>query len=336
MINFIHDSKNQIKSPKWLVFFYSMPTKPVSKRMKIWRRLIKAGALHFRGSVYILPFNDDNLEFCQWLIAEIKGMGGEGAFIRTMNIETIDNAEIIELFNQQRDKDYRLIEKKVSEIEQKIQSIKAGIGNQDEKILFNSLSKLIKEFEETRKTDYFNAESGSFLSIRIELAAAKMQGIKGYEAKKEMPANIIVRSIDEYQGRTWATRKKPFVDRMASAWLIKKFIDKNAVFEFIDEQDMNRLDGGFIAFDMHGGAFTHIGNMCTFEVLLKTFGIIDKAAQKIAEIVHELDIKDRQYKISEAKGVEHILIGIRMTAQNDFEALEKGMAVFDMLYAAKS
>ena len=115
----------------------------------------------------------------------------------------------------------------------------------------------------------------------------------------------------------------------------KKFIDKNAVFRFIDEKDIDSLGKGAIAFDIRGGEFTHIGEMCTFEVLVKSFNLKDKTLRKIAEIVHELDIKDGKYSNDEAKGIECLLSGIRKTAKTDAEALEKGMEVFEMLYASK-
>jgi len=134
--------------------------------------------------------------------------------------------------------------------------------------------------------------------------------------------------------KTWVTRAKPFVDRMASAWLIKKFIDKDAGFKFIREQTVRQLDKRTIAFDIRDAEFTHSGDMCTFETLIKTFGIKDKAVKKIAGLVHDLDIKDDKFNVPEARGIEEILIGIRRTATNDSEALEKGMNVFEMLYAS--
>ena len=327
---------NRAKPDDWLVFFYTVPSKPVNKRMKIWRRLIKAGALHFKGSVYILPFSDDNLEFFQWLISEINAMGGEGAFVRTGNIETVKNSEIVKLFNQQKDNEYKRIEKELDEIERRLQSIKKGTKSLDGKKLLAQINKLIREFEDARRTDFFDAGYGSLLVKRIEAAYEEIRNIEGFKGKKEKAAEVIIRNIADYRGRTWVTRKKPFVDRIASAWLIKRFIDKKAVFEFIDESDMNDLDDNLLTFDMKDGIFTHIGNLCTYEVILRSFGLKNRELQKIGEIVHEIDIKDGRYRASEAQGVEDILIGIRKTSENDLQVLEKGITVFDMLYASKS
>ena len=134
--------------------------------------------------------------------------------------------------------------------------------------------------------------------------------------------------IEEYQDKTWATRKRPFVDRFASAWLIKKFIDENASFVFIDENNLDKMDKDVIPFDIRGGRFTHAGDLCTFEVLMKSFSLKDKTLRKIAEIVHELDVKDDKFSNPEAKGIEDILSGIRKTAKDDNESLGKGIAIF--------
>jgi hypothetical protein len=142
--------------------------------------------------------------------------------------------------------------------------------------------------------------------------------------------------LNDYQGKVWVTRKNPFVDRMASAWLIKRFIDPKASFAFIDERDIASLDNTSVAYDVRGAAFTHVGDLCTFEVLVKSFGIKDKAVKRIAEIVHDLDVKDNKYHKPETAGVEDILAGIRKTAKNDTDGLERGMAVFEMLYQSES
>jgi len=145
-----------------------------------------------------------------------------------------------------------------------------------------------------------------------------------------------LKEIDDYQDKTWATRKKPFVDRFASAWLIKKFIDKNASFTFIDEKDLENMSKDVIPFDIRGGRFTHEGDLCTFEVLTKSFNLKDKTLRKIAEIVHELDMKDEKFRTPEAKGIEDILSGIRKTVKDDHEALRKGMTIFELLYVSKA
>ena len=145
---------------------------------------------------------------------------------------------------------------------------------------------------------------------------------------------VVQRHAADYQGKIWVTRKKPFIDRIASALLIKGFIDKNAVFGFIDENELEGLDKNTIAYDIIDGEFTHIGDMSTFEVLLKAFGLKGKALGMMAEIVRQLDLKDEKYKNPAAEGFRRILDGIRKTVKDDHEALEKGMSILEMLYAS--
>jgi hypothetical protein len=319
---------------KWLVFFYSVPSKPVSSRMKIWRRLIKAGSLPFKGAAYILPFSEEHYEFCQWLVSEVDALGGEAAFISTEKIETMRDKELIDLFDKQREKDYQDIEKRSEAIEIKIQSIKKGSGGQTKKTT-EAFNKLLKEFETVRKIDFFSSKTGAIIKKKLDALQAELTSINAASTGIQSRA-ITLKSVADYQGRIWVTRKRPFIDRMASAWLIKKFIDKKAAFRFADEKEIEQPGKKTVAFDVMGGEFTHIGDMCTFEVMAKAFGLNEKKVKKIAAIVHELDIKDDKYKTAEARGIEEILTGIRKTAKSDADALEKGMAIFEMLYESKT
>ncbi|MDI6728791.1 MAG: chromate resistance protein [Thermodesulfovibrionales bacterium] len=319
----------------WLLFFYSVPSKPVSNRMKIWRRLTQAGALPFKGAAYILPHSEEHYEFCQWLVSEAVGMGGEAAFVHVEKIETMHDMELIDLFNRQRERDYQDIEKGFEGLERKIQSIKKGSSIHSNKKLSEQLYKLSKEFEAIRRIDFFSSKAGAVLKKRMETLQAELKGIDRIYAGIRIPA-IVPKRIKDYQGKTWVTRKRPFVDRMASAWLIRKFIDPAASFEFIDEKETAHLAKNMVAFDVMGGEFTHIGDMCTFEVFIKSFNLVDRRIKKIAAIVHELDIKDDKFKTPEAKGIEEILAGIRKTSKSDSDALERGMGIFEMLYESKA
>lgn len=327
------ESKNaEAKAKGWLLFFYTVPSKPVSNRMKIWRKLIKAGAIQLKGAVYILPFSDDNYELFQWLVTEVAEMRGEGAFARIRHIETISDSEIISLFNQQRTNDYRNIEKALDDLERRVGGIRQGGRAQDMKGFSGQFARISKDFEDARKIDFFSSKDGEALNVRIRRCSADLKKVSGTETKKASRLTISPRAVDAYQGKVWVTRKKPFVDRMASAWLIKRFIDKNASFDFIGENNIDAAGRHSIIFDMRGGEFTHTGDLCTFEVLVRSFGLKDKKLKKMAEIVHDLDTRDDKYKSAEASGLEVILAGIRRTAKDDRDALEKGIQVFEMLY----
>lgn len=323
------------RAPRWLLFFYSVPSRPVSGRVRIWRKLLRAGALPFKGAVYVLPYNEEHYEFLQWLVAEVTALKGESAFVAVEKVETMEERELVELFIRQREKEYRSLEKGLEEFERKVLSIKKGGAALKDAKLSEQLGRFVGDFEEMRKIDFFSAKAGRDLQAKIRSIEEEIKGLAGTVPEKM--SGIALRKRGDYQGKTWITRKKPFVDRMASAWLIRKYIDTNAAFAFTDVDSTGETRGAnTVAFDLRGGEFTHIGDRCTFEVLLRSFGLKEKALRKMAEIVHELDMKDDKYRNHEAAGIEEILSGIRRTARNDGEALEKGMAVFEMLYAAKS
>jgi hypothetical protein len=319
----------------WLLFFYSVPSKPVSNRMKVWRKLMKAGAVPLKGAVYILPFSDEHYELLQWLVSEIAAMKGEGAFTRIERIETMKDIEIVALFDRQRAADYRTIGKALDDLERRLGSIRQGGRVRGAEGLSDEFDRLLKESDEVRKIDFFCAKEGKILEGKLKRIRAELMKLAGAETTQQRPAAISTRAADAYQGKTWVTRRRPFIDRMASAWLIKRFIDKRASFDFIDEQEQDAVPKNAVVFDMRGGDFTHVADLCTFEVLVRSFGIKDKTVKKMAEIVHDLDTKDEKYGSAEAKGVEDILSGIRKTAKDDPDALEKGMQVFELLYMAK-
>jgi hypothetical protein len=301
--------------------------------MMIWRKLAKAGAVQLKGAVYILPATEEHEEFLQWLIGEVKSMGGDGAFVRSAEIRTMTDADIRRLFTTQADQEYHRLEKALDVLERKIQSIRKGSKSEEGKRLAGQAAKVSKEFEVISKRDFFDSSTGQSLHKRIQAleAALRDAGNKSLEA-----TSITTRRTQDYQGKIWATRKNPFMDRMASAWLIRRFIDPEASFVFINEREVSSFDKRAVAFDVRGGEFTHVGDLCTFEVLVKSFGIRDKAIKKIAEIVHDLDVKDDKYGNPEAAGVEEILGGIRKSAKDDADGLERGMSVFEMLYRSRT
>jgi len=319
---------------EWLLIFYSVPSKPVANRMKLWRKLAKIGAAPLKSAVYLLPATEEHEEFFQWLIGEVKSMGGDGAFVRSAEIKTIDEADLRVLFDRQVGQEYGHLEKKLDVLGRKIQSIRKGTKGQETAAFGDLLARIAKEFDDIAKRDFFDSPSGTAMRKRIQGVETSLKGLT--QKAPETATTIRPRIREDYQQRTWVTRKHPFVDRMASAWLIKRFIDPKAVFRFIQERETAGIGDKAVAFDIRGGEFTHAGDFCTFEVLVRSFGIRDKAVKKIAEVVHDLDVKDEKYGRPDTAGVEEILDGIRKTATSDEDALDRGMTVFEMLYQSKS
>ena len=329
--NYSQDSDTK----RWLLFFYSVPSKPVNIRMKIWRMLTKAGAVQFKGSIYILPDSDDHYEFFQWLVTSVTAMKGEAAFVRIEKIETMDDVDIIEMFNRSRVKEYQELGTRLDDLADRIRSAKKGIGPTIGRSLEDDLHKIEKDFREAGKTDFFYSDMRKGLDKRLSSIHAAISTLNG-GAKKDRSAEIAVRGVADYQGRLWVTRKRPFIDRMASAWLIKRFIDRDPAFGFVEESRLVHLDKRTVAYDILDGEFTHVGDLCTFEVMLRAFQLKDKALDSIGEIIHQLDLNDEKYRNPAAEGLKEILDGVRRSAGDDLQALEKGMDIIEMLYASKS
>lgn len=319
---------------EWLLIFYSIPSHPVSGRMRIWRKIAKAGAVQLKGAVYILPASDEHEELFQWIIGEVKSLGGDGSFVRTSRIETLSDADVRKLFNAQRDAEYREMDKVLDGLERKVQSARKGAVSGVRDSVSGPLAELRKVRDEIRGRDFFNAPLGRETDNRVQSLETSLKGLREPDTAK--PAAISRKDPLQYRNKVWITRKRPFIDRMASAWLIRRFVDTEAAFRFIDDKDLGKLPSGEVAFDMQGGEFTHHGELCTFEVLVRSFGIKDKAVRKIAEIVHDLDLKDDKYGNAAGSGIEEVLTGIRKTVRDDDEMLEKGIAVFEMMYQSRT
>lgn len=324
------------KSSGWLLFFYSVPSKPAGNRVRIWRKLAGAGAVQLKGSVYVLPDSEEHYELFQWLTGEVAYMNGGAAFVKVGSVETMSDTQLIDVFNRHAEEQYAAVAKEVEEVEAGLDSIRkdagaqAGGGGRSPRQLARRQAKCAREFDRIRGVDFFKSEAGEALKGRLESIKTTIDEAGGAIARQQ-PPRISLKRKEDYRGRKWATRRRPYVDRMASAWLIRRFIDNGAEFVFINEKEFKGLGGNAVTFDIRGGEFTHVGDMCTFEVLLKAFGFRARTLKAIAELVHELDLKDGKFKRDEASGVEKILKGIKKTAKNDAEALGEGMNVFEAL-----
>jgi hypothetical protein len=294
-----------------------MPSKPERNRLRIYRRLQKEGMLSLKDGVYLLPYSDDRYEFFQWLSQEIKTLGGEMQFVRTDKLETIENSGVIGLFQKQAEGSYFDIEERIRVF---------SIDTQQEYESHQNLKKIIRDFEVLYAIDFFHSSKGERLKKEIQAIQNSLE--------PTIPESIVYpRSCTDFQGKKWQTRPKPFVDRMACAWLIRKFIDPYA--HFIFAVTIDNTDTDTITFDMNHATFTHIGDLCTFEVLIRAFSIQDEKIDQIGKIIHNLDINDDKYVVPEADGIRMILSAIRQQAHSDEEILTQSDMIFDSLYCLK-
>lgn len=317
---------------KWLLLIYNLPPKPSKCRVSVWRSLKSLGAISLKKSVYILPFNPETYENFQWLCQEINTKKGEATLVKVANIENLKDIDVIKLFHKARDDDYGIIINKCSNFSKKVLAARnQGIENQlklrDElKVIANQLN-IIKEI------DYFKSplsqKAQNAFNTCMKDTSRLLNQITTSTDKKVTEKEILKKK--DFQRKKWVTRKRPHVDRIATAWLIKRFIDPKAKFAFVHE-DTTKING--IPFDMYHGEFSHQGDNCTFETMLRRFNMKDKALKNIAEIVHDIDLKDEKFDRNEAKGIDCILRGLMERFKNDKELLEKGYDVFEAIYAS--
>jgi hypothetical protein len=325
---------------EWLLFFYSIPANPVNNRMKIWRKLIKTGAVQLKGGVYILPYSEERHEALQWLLAELPGLKGEGLLLRTDGIEPLQQLEIVSLFDEQRRQQYQELAGKADEFAGRLRNLQKGGTDRRQTSLFRQFDRLQADFLAIRQRDFFDSEAGRELSERLAALRRELENLTATGVKKgdrSAATALNGRAIADFTGLTWLTRRRPFVDRMASAWLIRRFIDPGAAFAFPNDEDLSKARGEReVSFDVRQGDFTHVGDLCTFEVLVQSFGLADRGLSRLAGIIHDIDIKDGRFAAAEAPTVEMIIRGIRNRNLPDLEALEQGMAVFEALYLSLS
>ncbi|HKW91710.1 MAG TPA: chromate resistance protein ChrB domain-containing protein [Methylomirabilota bacterium] len=308
----------------WLVLMVSLPPHPSSFRVRVWRKLRALGAIQLRKSVYLLPPTPDNFERFQWLSQEVQKDGGEATFLSVDNIENMKRADVVRLFQQARDQDYRVLVERYRKVARGLDRKKAASGATRRN---EELGRLARELERIRDIDFFEApgyQEAKRLQETIEMRLHPVQA--NPPAAAELP-------LDSLSARRWVTRPRPHVDRIGSAWLIKRFIDPDAEFIFAAPKE---FPPDAIPFDAAGVEFGHHGEDCTFETLVKRLGHRDRRLTHLAEIVHEVDLKDQKFPRDEARGVDLAIRGLLNTFKDDQEVLVQGMVLFDGLYAALS
>jgi hypothetical protein len=307
------------KTPgSWLFLLFNLPAKQSSDRVKVWRRLKKFGAIQLKTSTYVLPDEPVHYERFQWLAKEIVDTGGEATLVRVKDIEGMPHAAIVALFNEARARDYDELFEPLTLL---IKDSKAR--KQSPETFSNQLQKLRQRFQEIRDIDYFQSSRGEDLQRLLQ----KAEALESPSKKPERKARL---RIEDYRGKTWITRPRPEIDRVGSAWLIRKFIDPSAKFVFANTPTEFPEA---IPYDMFEVEFSHHGDYCTFETLIQRFGIRDRAVLRLAEVIHDADVEDDKFRRVEGFGIEQIFKGWAKQGLSDQEILAKGFECFDALYA---
>lgn len=307
----------------WIVLSYTLTAAGGTSgpRVALWRRLKRLGAVSPAGGIQVLPARESCVEAFGWLAQEIRQEGGEALVFHVEAFDGLSTEQVIALFCEARKKDYTELMKEMRGLEQLISE--TSMPEQDAS-LQNSFQKLSRQYRECLSIDYFNCPEG--------VAAGKMldqiERLLRHSASRA--DDISPAALEAYRGRRWVTRPRPHVDRLASIWFIRHFIDPDAVVRFAPTPEPDE-----VAFDMPDGQFTHQGNRCTLETMMRAFRLEDNPGLRwIAEVVHAIDLQDGLYQRPEIAGIEAVLQGWLLADFSDAELSDHGTALFAGLYAA--
>jgi hypothetical protein len=300
----------------WLLLTFTLPSKRASERVELWRKLQRYGTVPLGNSGHLLPSNPVNEERFQWLATAIRKYGGDASIVHVQAIDNISSPQLIGRFAEARSREYQELIRQLKEFSD-LSRVKRAVGR---------LSRLRSRFQEIVEVDFF----GSPLQKRVAELLAQADAARLTTPVAE------TRKINarDFRNRVWVTRPRPGVDRCASAWLIRRFIDSKARFAFVAEAQVPKES---VPFDMfHEDGFGHRGEDCTFETLQKEFRIRDRRVKVISEIIHDADLADEKFGRKEGYGIDEVLKGWARQRISDQELLDRGMQLTDGLYHSPS
>jgi hypothetical protein len=291
--------------------------------VKIWRRLQRLGAVGIKNSVYALPSSDQAHEDLNWILREIVEGGGDASLVEARFIEGLSDEQVKEMFRAARDTEYQEVANEARELARHLPK-KGELSEEKRAQLEPALVRLQKRVAETAAIDFFHGRSREPVEGLLQELAERL-------APPEPEPDKKAELVEKPRGRTWVTRTGVHVDRMASAWLIRRFIDPDAKFKFVNAREY-RHKPGELRFDMFDGEYTHKGELCTFEVLLRSFEIVDAALRPISEMIHDVDLKVDTYARPETAGFEQLVNAIATAHRDDDARLARASAMLDDLY----
>lgn len=306
---------------KWVVFSYSLPSKASSSpRVTLWRRLRRLGAVSPTGGTHVLPARGECVEGFQWLAQEIRKSHGQALVMHVEQFDGLTDQQLINLFRSARQEDYGDIASQAAELEK---ILAEDVDRERHTQAYDILAKLQRQYTDIARIDYFDCPEGNAVEAQLARIARALapHPVSDYGVP---PATIAA-----YKDRRWVTRPQPHVDRMACAWLIRRFINPDAIIRYSQQPEP-----GEVTFDMRDAEFGHHGNLCTFETMIRAFTLEDPALLSMAEIVHEIDLRDGRYMRLEVPGIDAVLKGWLSSDLSDTEMELRGVALFDGLYGS--
>lgn len=313
------------EEPRWLLLMHQIPPEPAYLRVRIGRRLQGLGAVALRNAVYALPRSDATQEDFAWVLREIVEEGGEAVIVAAALIEGLRDEDVERLFHAARSADYGKLAERAAKLEAAL-----ARGDLTPAKAAAELRRIEGQLASTIAIDFFDAPERRVAEQGIESAAVRVRAAERPEKSKEPSATQF--DLAPFIGRTWVTRRGIHVDRMASAWLIRERIDPSAHFKFVSARGY-QAEPDELRFDMYEAEYTHDGELCTFEVLLREFELDEPALHAIGDIVRAIDLKLEEPTRPETVGVAHAVEGIARRYDEDEARLCDGAALFGALYA---
>jgi hypothetical protein len=313
-------------SARWLLLIHSIPPRPSYLRVKISRRLQKLGAVAVKNSVYAMPRSDGAREDLEWIAHEIASDGGEASLCESRFIGGLTDDAIEQQFRLARQRDYTEATKLARRL---VATLTGKVPPKRHAQAEVALSRLKRRLDEIIAIDHFGAAGRAELEGLLTIAEEKLRPprISNPKAGPEVPR------LRNLRGRTWVTRKGIHVDRIASAWLIRRFIDTAAKLKYVEAKGYSPAPGE-LRFDMFDAEFTHEGNLCTFEVLLARMDADDPALRHLGEIIHDIDLRDGKFAHEETAGFATLITGVCLQHREDDARLAAGTTVLDAFYRA--
>jgi hypothetical protein len=299
------------KEVPWLLLVFSLPARSASQRVQIWRKLQRYGMLALRSSGYVLPNTPANQERMEWLATAIRTYKGQASVVQVQGFDDLPSEHLKQLFVEARSRDYQKLVHEAKKILALSPSRRPG----------GRLNRIRRRFLDLQDIDFF----GSPLRAKIENLLAQAD-----KADTQTTGRKASGKSGKYVNRLWMTRPRPGIDRVSSAWLIRRFIDPKARFVFGAEPSAH---ADAIPFDMFcPQGFGHRGEDCTFETLRKEFSIKDSRVNRIAQIIHDADLGDEKFGRVEGQGLDKVLNGWAKQDLPDDELLQRGMDLIEGLY----
>lgn len=312
---------------KWLFLVHQVQTPNSRERVAVWRLTKKVGAILYRNSVYVLPYSKERLEDFQWLCQQIRDLKGEASVFVSKANSAAEDRRLRAIFEAARENEYAVL---LNDAERLITRLHPTTGQPQ--LTDTQTRKVKKEFQQLKEAftqlqriDFFSSKSAKDVSVALQQISRYIDSAQ---------PTTIGTSVGRYSRRTfhrktWVTREHIHIDRLCSAWLIRRFIDSKAKFVFAPE---TKLPKQAIPFDVLGAEFSHHNDNCTFETLLRAFQIKDQALESIAQIVHDIDLKDHKFGRGEAAGLNAVVRSLSDSLNDDHKTIQIGFVILDSLY----